>query len=277
MPFLAIQNVQLYYEQVGDWQSERETVLLLHGLGSSSRDWEYQIEALARDYKVLMVDLRGHGKSDKPNMPYDIPLFAEDIAAMLAALQLRAIHVIGHSMGGMVAFQLTLDHPHLVKSLVIINSAPRVGFPNFRNRFNFYMRALSVKWFGMSKLSVTLAKTVFPKLEQESLRKKFIERWCENDPQAYLNSLKAFHDWNVMSRLPEIMCPTLIITGDRDYTPVAYKKFYIRFIKQGHLVVIEDSGHLTLIDQAEQCNQALIDFLLKIRTQNEYGHDAKKL
>lgn len=276
MPFLAINNVQLYFEQVGNWQSEREVVLLIHGLGSSHRDWEYQVEALVPHYKVLLVDLRGHGQSDKPNMPYSIPMFAKDVAAMVTALALREIHVIGHSMGGMVAFQLTLDHPHLVKSLSIINSAPRVGFPAFRNRFNFFMRSLSVKWFGMSKLSVSLAKTLFPKQEQDTLRKIFIQRWCENDPQAYRNSLKAFHDWNVMAQLPEINCPTLIITGDRDYTPVAYKKFYIRFIKHSHLVVIEDSGHLTPLDQAQHCSQALIDFLLKIRAQNEYGHDAKK-
>lgn len=277
MPFLAIQNIQLYYEQVGDWQSEREIVLLLHGLGSSSRDWENQLDALSHDYKILLVDLRGHGKSDKPNIPYDIPMFAEDVAAMLVALELHAVHVVGHSMGGMIAFQLTLDHPQRVKSLSIINSAPQVGVPALRNKFTFFMRSLSVKWFGMSKLSASLAKALFPKPEQESLRKVFIERWCENDPQAYRNSLKAFHQWNVMPRLPEINCPTLIISGDRDYTPVAYKQFYIRLIKQSYLVVIADSGHLTLIDQAAHCNQALIDFLFKIRAQNEYGTDAKKL
>ncbi|MGE3320619.1 MAG: alpha/beta fold hydrolase, partial [Candidatus Berkiella sp.] len=221
------------------------------------------IAALVKHCKVLVVDLRGHGQTDKPNMPYNISLFTEDLARLLDKLKLTNLHVVGHSMGGMIAFQLALDHSALVKTLTIINSAPLVAFPNLRTRFNFWTRTLSVKWFGMKKLSVSLANSVFPKPEQAPFREKFIERWNENDSQAYLNSLHAFRDWNVMSRLGALKCPTLIITGDRDYTPVAYKKFYMQFIKDVHLIVIEDSGHLTIIDQAQKCNQAIIDFILK--------------
>jgi len=263
MPFLARDGFQLHYTQEGDWQSSQDTVLLIHGLGASIRDWEYQIPALKTDYKVLMLDLRGHGKSDKPNIPYDISLFSEDVVSLIRELILGPLHVVGHSMGGMIAFQLALDHPSLVKTLTIINSAPQVAFPTLRSKLNFTMRAWSVKCFGMKKLSTGLAKKLFPKEEQAAFRETFIERWCENSPQAYLNSLKAFHDWNVMPRLSTLLCPTLIITGDRDYTPVAYKQFYMQFIKNVQLVVIEDSGHLSIIDQVQKCNHAIIDFLLK--------------
>ncbi len=262
MPFWAKDGFQIHYGTAGDWQKSQDTLLLLHGLGSSIRDWEYQLPALEPHFKILMVDLRGHGQTDKPNMPYSIALFCEDVVSLLRHLQCEPVHVVGHSMGGMVAFQLTLDHPELVKTLTIINSAPQVAFPSIRSRLNFSLRALSVKWFGMKKLSVNLAKIVFPKPEQASFREIFIERWCENDPQAYLNSLKAFHDWNVMIRLPSLHCPVLIISGDRDYTPVAYKEFYVKLINNAELVVIADSGHLTLIDQAQKCNQAIIHFLL---------------
>lgn len=251
----------MHYVTAGDWQKSQESLLLLHGLGSSIRDWEYQIPALATHFKILVVDLRGHGKTDKPNIPYSISMFSEDVVSLIRHLQCEPLHVVGHSMGGMIAFQLAVDHPELVKTLTIINSAPQVAFPSFRSRLNFNLRALSVKWFGMKKLSESLAKALFPKPEQASFREMFIERWCENDPQAYLNSLKAFHDWNVMDRLSALHCPVLIMTGDRDYTPVAYKQFYIKFIKNGHLVVIKDSGHLTIIDQAQQCNQDIIQFL----------------
>lgn len=263
MPFAAIDGLKMHYLQEGDWQSDQDTLLLIHGLGSSIRDWEHQIAVLAQYCKVLAVDLRGHGQTDKPDVPYKIAMFTQDLVRLLDSMKLTNLHVVGHSMGGMIAFQLALDHSRLVKTLTIINSAPLVAFPNLRTRFNFWARTLSVKWFGMKKLSTTLAKTVFPKKDQAALREQFIKRWCENDSVAYLNSLHAFRDWNVLPRLSALQCPTLIITGDRDYTPVAFKQFYIQFIKDVHLVVIEDSGHLTIIDQAQKCNQAIIDFILK--------------
>ncbi len=263
MPFQSVDGLKMYFEQHGDWQSGQDTVLLLHGLGSSSRDWENQSPALSKIAKVLAVDLRGHGKSDKPNLPYNITMFTQDIVNLVDELKLGQVHLIGHSMGGMIAFQLALDHPERLKTLTIINSAPQVAFPSLRTRINFTLRSLSVKWFGMKKLSVSLARAVFPKPEQASLRETFIQRWCENDSQAYLNSLQAFQNWNLLNRLKTLTCPTLIISGDRDYTPVAYKQFYCQLIKNVQLVVIEDSGHLTIIDQAASCNQAIIEFILK--------------
>ncbi|MCS5710088.1 alpha/beta fold hydrolase [Candidatus Berkiella aquae] len=263
MPFESVDNLRMYYAQEGDWHSSQDTLLLIHGLGSSSQDWEYQIPALSKHFKVLTLDLRGHGQTDKPNMPYSILAFTQDIVLLLQALKLETMHVVGHSMGGMIAFQLALDHPALVKTLTIINSAPQVAFPSFRTRFNFYLRTLSVKWFGMKKLSANLANALFPKPEQSAWRETFIERWCQNDPQAYLNSLQAFQHWDVLARIHSLNCPTLIITGDEDYTPVAYKQFYSQFIKNVHLVVIQDSRHLTIIDQAPSCNQAIIEFILK--------------
>lgn len=263
MPFQSVEGLKIYFEQHGDWQSGQDTVLLLHGLGSSSQDWENQIPALSKIAKVLAVDLRGHGKSDKPDLPYNIPMFAEDISKLVDKLKLEPVHLIGHSMGGMIAFQLALDHPQQLKTLTIVNSAPQAAFPSMRTRFNFYLRSLSVKWFGMKKLSVSLARTLFPKPEQSALREIFIQRWCENDSQAYLNSLQAFQHWDLLSRLKTLTCPTLIITGDRDYTPVAYKQFYCQLIQNVQLVVIKDSGHLTIIDQVASCNQAIIEFILK--------------
>lgn len=263
MPFLAINGLNVHYTQEGDWQSDKDTLLLIHGLGASTNDWEYQIPALTQYAKVLCVDLRGHGKTDKPNMPYSVALFSEDIASCIRELKLGPLHVVGHSLGGMIAFQLALDHPSIVKTLTIINSAPQVAFASLKIRLYFSLRTLNVKWFGMKKLSVSLAKTVFPKPEQTALRQIYTERLLQNVPQAYLNSLQAFQNWDVISRLKELVCPTLIISGDRDYTPVAYKQYYAQFIKNVDVVVIEDSGHLTIMDQANECNQAIIHFLMK--------------
>jgi pimeloyl-ACP methyl ester carboxylesterase len=210
---------------------------------------------------VVTVDLRGHGKSDKPNIPYTVEMFAKDVTELIKALNLAPVHLVGHSLGGMIAFQLTLDSPELVKTLTIINSAPDVEYPSFKMQIGFMLRSLSVKLFGMEKISKMLANAVFPKPSQVMLRQTFVERWLENDPVAYLNSLKAFPGWSVKERLPSLICPTLIISGDRDYTPVSYKQAYMKFIPNAKLEVIADSGHISIIDQSEVCNQILLKFL----------------
>ncbi|MGE3320092.1 MAG: alpha/beta fold hydrolase, partial [Candidatus Berkiella sp.] len=95
MPFMAIDGLRMHYLQEGNWQSDQDTLLLIHGLGSSSRDWESQIAALVKHCKVLVVDLRGHGQTDKPNMPYNISLFTEDLARLLDQLKLTNWHGVG--------------------------------------------------------------------------------------------------------------------------------------------------------------------------------------
>lgn len=248
----------------GDLNGPTTPILFIHGLGSSARDWEFQWEVFGEKYPLIAPDLRGHGKTDKPDMPYSVPMFANDISALLKSLTSQPVHVVGFSLGGMIAFQLVLDHPEQVKSLTIVNSGPAVTFPSVKLWFAFHTRKFSVKWFGMKPLSEQIAAVQFPKPSQVALRKTFIDRWQENSPKAYQNALAAFQHWNVMPRLGEIQCPTLIISSDHDYTPIELKAEYLVLIPHGQMVIIHDSQHLSPIDQPEQFNQALSTFLKTI-------------
>jgi len=259
MPHLAINNIQLYYELHG----QGEPLLFIHGLGASTRDWEYQVDFFAKHFQVILFDLRGHGQSDKPVGPYSISLFASDTAQLIAKLFPQGVDVIGHSLGGMVAFQLALDFPKLVNKMVIVNSAPAVMFPSLKDQLKFLLRTVNVKLFGMKPLSIMLSKKVFPHPEQVRLRTTFIQHWCDNDPDAYLSTLKAFKNWNLMDRLPNLTSPTLIVTADQDYTPVAYKHYYAAFIPKAEVVVISNSNHLTIVDQADKFNAVVLNFLTK--------------
>ncbi|CAN5222849.1 alpha/beta hydrolase [soil metagenome] len=260
MPYLSLNDINVYYETCG----QGEPLLLIHGLGSSTRDWEPQVNSLAKHYQVIRFDLRGHGKTDKPNAPYSISLFTQDTAQLIQALGLQSVSVVGHSLGGMIAFQLALDFPQSVKRLIIVNSSPAVIFPTLKAHLKFYLRFIDVKLFGMGHLSRNLAKAVFPHPEQAKLRKVFVQRWRENDPKAYLNALRAFSGWNIMQRLPAIQCPTLIITADHDYSPISFKEFYTKLISNGDLLVIKNSYHMTPADQPEALNQAILNFMSKI-------------
>ena len=257
MPTIHVNGIDLYYET----QGAGEPVVLVHGLGSSTRDWEPQVGALARRYRVITFDVRGHGRSSKPRQRYSVALFADDTAALIRALDLGPVHLVGISMGGMIAFQVAVTAPELVRSLVIVNSGPAMPVKTFAQRTMIWTRIAIVRLQGMRKMGAVLANRLLPKPEHAALRAQFIESWAENDPRAYLAALKGMLNWSVMDRLKDIRCPTLILSADQDYTPVAVKQAYTAMIPGATLVVIDDARHLVPIERPEPFNQALLSFL----------------
>ncbi len=258
MPKLRLDDIELYYEVRG----EGEPVLFINGLGSSTEDWQAQVDHFSRNYQVITFDIRGQGNSDTSPGPYSISLFAEDTAKLIESLELASVHVVGISMGGMIAFQLVVDFPNLVKSLVIVNSGAQVVFRKWRERFLFWQRKWIVRLMGMRRLGKLLGKHLLPGPERETLRLGMIERWAKNDKKAYLASLQAFPGWSVMDRLDTIDCPTLVIAADQDYTPLSFKEEYVAEIPQAKLVIIENSRHLTPMEHPGQFNEVLNNFLL---------------
>ena len=260
MPYFNNDDCKLHYEDYG----HGAPVLLVHGLGSSTRDWEYQVPELARHYRVIALDVRGHGRSDKPRERYSIQGFAEDVAALIEHLQLAQVHLVGISMGGMIGFQLGVDRPELLKSLCIVNSGPEVKARSPRDYIEIAKRWTLSRLLSLDTIAKALGKLLFPKPEQEDLRQKILVRWPQNDKRAYLASLDAIIGWGVRERLARISCPTLVVTADRDYTPVAQKQAYVDEMPNARLLVIEDSRHATPLDQPEKFNSSLLAFLAEV-------------
>ena len=90
MPTLSANNIKLYYEEQGDGQP----LVFIHGLGSSTDDWESQVPEFSQYYRVITFDLRGHGKSEKPAGPYQIPMMVADLAGLLQTLNVPAVHLV---------------------------------------------------------------------------------------------------------------------------------------------------------------------------------------
>jgi len=259
MPKLQIDSLDFNYEIVGEGQP----VLFIHGLGSSSRDWEEQVNYFSKDYKVVCFDVRGHGLSGNPPGPYSIKLFADDTAALIMSLDLSPVHIVGISMGGMIAFQLAVDNPHLLKSMTIVNSGPEMIARSFKEKLMIFQRSVIFRLLSMQKIGEVLARRIFPKADQDELRMKMIERWAENDKRAYIDSFKALVGWSVADNIDNIKCPTLVIAADADYTPVSLKEAYVARMPAAQLVVINDSRHATPLDRPAEFNKALAAFLSK--------------
>lgn len=257
MPEIQINDIVMYYEVHGQGQP----LVFIHGLGSSTRDWEFQTGPFARTYQVIPFDLRGHGRSEKPAGPYTLPLFAADTAGLLEALHVPAAHVVGVSLGGGVAFQLALDAPARVKTLTIVNSTPALAGSPRDIQQEMDRRTAIVQQMGMRAMGEALSPHLFPRPEEAALRQTFAERWAENDPRAYSDALRSMVGWDVRDRLGAIGCPTLVISADQDYTPVAVKEAYVPLLPHAELAVIPDAHHAVPVEKPEEFNAVLARFL----------------
>ncbi len=247
VPTLRTGDVELYCEDRG----RGELVVLLHGLGSSSADWEPQLDALAPRYRTIAIDMRGSGRS-RASGPFSVATFAADVAAVIDHLGAGPAHVIGLSMGGMVAVQLALDHPHAVRTLTIINSGPALVPRTTKERGAIALRLAIARVLGPAVMGRLLAKPLFPRPDQATLRARFIERMAHNDKRAYAATQRALVGFDVSPRIGSIRVPTLVVAADRDYTPVAHKEEYARKMPDarvvtlagGHALPVEDPGKL---------------------------------
>ncbi len=261
MPYLHVGDMALYYERTGTGQP----LLLIHGLGASTRDWAYQVAYFARHYQVITVDLRGHGQSAKPAGPYSIPQFAADTATLLISLGSGPAVVVGHSLGGMIAFELAVRAPTLVRRLVIVNSAPEIPARTVKERLAILLgyceRHVIVHLFGMRTMGDILSRRLFPNPEQAALRHAFMERYATNQPRAYLAAMHAMRGWSATARLASIACPTLVVAAEDDYTSLASKATYVAQIPQATLITVPHSRHFTPLDQPHAFNVTLEQFL----------------
>ncbi|MFX1589885.1 MAG: alpha/beta fold hydrolase [Promethearchaeota archaeon] len=259
MPKEKVNNIEMYYEITG----KGDSLLLIHGLGSSTRDWEEQVPVFSQKFQVITIDLRGHGKTDKPKGPYSMEMFAKDIANLLNKLGINSTHILGISLGGGIAFQFAVDYPEMVNSLIIVNAGIEIPTDSFKMKLEAFKRTLIVKLVGMKKMGNVLAPRLFIKPEQEELRKKLIERWSENDKKAYISAMRALIGWSVRDQLNKLKFPTLIIGSDEDYAPSSIKEEYAALIPNAKFIEIEDARHAVTMEKPKEFNEIVMKFLLE--------------
>lgn len=257
MPFIDLPNLKLYYEMTGAGLP----LMLIHGLGSSHRDWEKQVPMFATRYQVITLDLRGHGRSEKPPGPYSIKMFAEDTNRFIRELNISPLHVVGISMGGMLAFELAVHFPELLRSLTVVNSYPEMRVETLWEHLQTWRRLLFLELLGMRGTGILLGRHLFPKPEQREIREMFVNRWAENDKRAYRESLRAIFNWDVERHLDKIRCPVLVVASDQDYMSLDEKRAYTAKLSDAKLVVIEDARHAVTAERPERFNAILEEFL----------------
>ncbi len=259
MPFAEVNGIRLRYET---WGIGKTPVLFIHGLGSSVEDWFMQLGAFGRDFHCIAVDLRGHGLSDKPDGEYSVPLFAADVALLLSTIGGAPAHIVGLSLGGMVAQQLAIAYPHAVRSLTLLSTLPGV-WPLTR----------AMAWAGLQRfrpgappsmdhIARSVAQSLFPRKEDVMLREMSQQRLAANDPAAYRRAALAVARYRPGNSLRKIACPVLILAGDCDrVVPTEYQDRLRAAIPHAEFLVVTGGGHACNIDYADEVNAAVLEFL----------------
>ncbi len=254
---MTIDGCTVAYEERG----RGAPVLLIHGLGSNRASWRLQVAALAERYRVITYDVRGHGDSGRPQSGYSVRRLAADTAGLIRALGIDSVHLVGLSLGGMIGFQLAVDHPELVASLVIVNSGPELVPRSLGDHLKLGTRRLLTRLLSPARLAKILSPRLFPAPEQAPLREEFGASMAAMDPVIYRRLLRALIGWSVTDRLAVVRCPVLVVSGDRDYTPVSHKQAYMRHLADARLVVMDDAGHAAPLERPEPFNDHLLEFL----------------
>ena len=257
MAYITHQDRQLHYVE----QGQGPVVILLHGLGSHSKDWSLQLSALAANYRVIAPDFRGHGQSSPSSTSFSIQDLARDIKALVTTLALKEFHLVGFSLGGMVAFSLAGMLPSKVCSLVIINSAPQVANSRWQLKFQLALRLIIIRCLGMQRLGVIIGKKLFDSETQAHLADAFAKQMARTDAATYRQTLTAISQFSLGFSLSCITMPVLVVSADNDYTSIAVKQAYTEQLPNAQLVIIENSKHATPLDQPHLLNQQLLNFL----------------
>ena len=266
MPFLKRDETEIYYEVHGDGPP----FLFCSVTGLDHQAWKFhQVEEFSRDHKVILFDYRGTGKSSKTVEKYSIKLFTDDAAAILDHLQVEQAIVCGHSIGGVVAQLLAIDHPRLVKKLILASSGTAHpgahGIPlamcrdMVRKGFEGYIREHTIDT-GWTKEFVA---------KNPALIEKFLQvRISGIAPlENYLYFVLARQEHDHMVRLKEIKVPTLVLVGDdenhgaTDNTHWAAAHHLAKEIPHAKLVVLKGEGHHYLATNPAAAHRAIHEFI----------------
>ena len=257
-----INGVEIAYELRG----AGDPIVMIHGAQGDQSMFAGMAAEFAKSYRVLTFDQRGSGLSEKPDMPYSIAMLADDTAALMDHLAIASAHIIGVSMGGMIAQEFALRHAKKVRSLVLGCTTP--GGPNsIRMGGAALTNAYSTKPMTAEERGKALAEAAFTKgylAKHPEIIASMIEsrRSRPIDSAAFPHRMKAAQEHNTYDRLGEIHCPTLVITG-KDDALISWENSRIlaERIKGAELVILEPAGHCFWQEQPEESRDAIARFL----------------
>jgi len=272
--FVEIGDVKFCYEIRG--KEDAYPLLLIHGFGVKKEVWMAQVGDLSQHFKVIRFDNRGAGKTTRP-AGTTMEIFADDTKKFLDYLKIEKAHVIGWSLGGMIAQNFVLMYPEKVDKLVLICAVP--GYPTEEGPEMYRKMRLYELEIGPEKAFWETARANFHATYRREMekdpKKKYFGIWSADDyikilstdpptPQDIINQAEALKTHNTYDRLKEIKNQTLLIAAshDRLTAQVSMEQMH-KQIPNSSLLIIEKAGHFAPMTRTPEVNKAIMEFLKK--------------
>ena len=278
MSTATVNGIELYFEEHGSG----DPLLLIMGLAADSIAWTFQLPEFSKHYRTIVFDNRGVGRSSKPAGPYSIPQMADDAAALLDTTDISRAHVVGVSMGGMIAQELALRHPGRVRSLVLGCTYAKPD-PGVQRQFDSSLTAFGGSRGANGELQLDLSKLdpmmFFQQLLPTVFNPPFIMNELPKLMEVFAGSLQygfsldailaqaiATQGHDTLDRLGQIKAPTLVITGDNDLLiPCGNSDTLAARIPGAKLVKIPGGSHGFNFETPDLFNKAVLEFLATCR------------
>ena len=255
---------------------EGPPIVFVHGLSGCWQNWLEQLPVLAANHRVVALDLPGFGYSEMPSEQITISLYARVLDQVMDALGISAAAVVGSSMGGFIAAELAIAFPQRVERLVL--AAP-AGISSYNNRsamrWALWIRrmwpviALQANWVAAHADEVARwprlrdATMYVPVLYPSRLPAALAaEQLRATGKPGFVSALEANLNYDFRDRLPEIVCPTLVVWGEQDrLITVRDADVYTELISGARKVILEDTGHAPMLERPTRFNALLEQFL----------------
>ncbi len=261
MPVAKVNDIDLHYKLDGDGE---ETIVLINGLADDLETWFGQLDDfLAAGYRVLRIDNRGIGASSRPAGPYSSRMLADDAKALVDQLGLTGFHLMGVSMGGMIAQEYALAYPGDLRSVTFGCTYAAPG-PFCSRMFAMWADLAAVLGVPFVMRDVTLWAFTVPFFEDRPAELAEFEtamRYLDQPVHAYLAQLAVIQNHDTISRLGQITTPALVLAGEQDVLiPVALSRRLHEGIPGSEWATTK-GGHACLWEHPAEFNQAFLDFV----------------
>jgi len=263
MPKAKVNGINITYRVEG----QGEPLIMIMGLGSAQNLWRFQTGLFKKYYRTITFDNRGVGRSDKPNGPYSINMMADDTIGSMDHLGIEKAHILGVSMGGMIAQELAINHPERIDKLVLgctfarrdsssgLSSEASKALEVYENSSHDDLR---IRRFGGILIDLTLNKRLYRILAIPQM--KIMIRLSRLNGLA--GQLEAVLTHDAADRLRMIKASTLVITGteDRLIKPIS-SEIIANLVPKAKLVKVEGGSHGFNAEMSSKFNREVLDFL----------------
>ncbi len=260
MKIADIDGLRLHYRDEGD--DEGAAVVFANSLGTDLRLWDGVVGRLPRGLRIVRYDKRGHGLSDCPPGPYTMDALVGDVEGLLDRLSLREVAFVGLSIGGMIAQALAAKRPDLVRSMVISNTASRIGTAEvWRERID------TVKTGGIVALADgVMARWFSPEFRKSDEMAAWRNMLVRQPVEGYAGCSAAIAGADLTEGTAALELPTLAIAGSTDgSTPPDVVRATADLIPGARYRLIEGAGHLPCVEKPAEYAEILTDFLTETR------------